>query len=219
MSYIQVTTRCNMSCGHCCYGCDAQGEDMTMEVFQAAVALDPVVAIGGGEPTLHPLFWEMVRHCLANPEMEMLWLATNGSRTEDALVLAKLARHGVLGVALSQDEWHDPIDPRVVKAFTKGRKADTYGQTDRDSREIRSVSEERLVNAGRCDFGDGGCCCSELFVEPSGRIRFCGCPDAPVIGHVLEGGVDPAYEEVAREGSCHKTALSGYGEEKRRETA
>lgn len=198
--YIQITTRCNMTCAHCCYGCTAQGEDMTMRVFKAAVAMDTSVSIGGGEPTLHPRFWQMLRHCLASPDVEYVWLATNGGKTEDALALARLAKHGVIGVDLSRDPWHAPIDPRVVKAFTREKQ---HGYSDRDHNDHRAIrTVTSLIEAGRCDFGDPGCPCSERLVEPSGRIRFCGCADAPVIGHVLTG---ISEEFVDGEfGECHR---------------
>jgi len=201
--YVQITTRCNMTCKHCCYACTSRGKDMTLEIFKAAVATLSSVSIGGGEPTLHPQFWEMLRHCMANPDLEYVWLATNGSKTEDALALAKLARHGVIGVALSQDPWHDPIDPKVVKAFTRGKPAMFGDRNDNDSREVRST--QNPIDAGRCDFGTQGCVCSDLFMEPSGRIRFCGCKDSPVVGHVLTG-IRKKYQDCdfLDQGECYR---------------
>ena len=38
MAYLQITTRCNMRCQHCGFGCTHRGQDMTREVFKAALA-------------------------------------------------------------------------------------------------------------------------------------------------------------------------------------
>ena len=37
--YIQISTKCNMSCSHCCMKATANGEDMTPETFRAAVKI------------------------------------------------------------------------------------------------------------------------------------------------------------------------------------
>lgn len=62
MAYIQVTTRCNMFCEHCGFSCTAEGEDMSMEVFERTLQVfeGSYITIGGGEPTLHPKIFEMV---------------------------------------------------------------------------------------------------------------------------------------------------------------
>lgn len=51
--YLQITTRCNMHCDHCCYRCEETGEDMSLEIFEKALSYDDETAtIGGGEPTV-----------------------------------------------------------------------------------------------------------------------------------------------------------------------
>ena len=62
--YIQITTRCNMSCLHCCYGCnDKDGEDMPVETFELIMEKwgekicktdGRNIILGGGEPTGGP---------------------------------------------------------------------------------------------------------------------------------------------------------------------
>ena len=48
--YIQITTRCNMTCEHCCYACTNEGIDMSLVTFKAALELSEAsyVSIGGG---------------------------------------------------------------------------------------------------------------------------------------------------------------------------
>ena len=186
--YIQITTRCNMTCAHCCmnavYAPKARrGLDMSMKTFASAIRLaeerGDTISIGGGEPTVHPKFWQMLGITLGSAA-EFVWLATNGKMTETALALAGLAKGSErFGVALSQDRWHDPIDPRVVSAFK------------RNGLEIRTVTN--IANVGRAKANgiatDDKCPCPGLMVRPNGDIFPCGCEDAPCIGNVNLGGI------------------------------
>lgn len=205
--YYQITTRCNMSCEHCSFACEAKGEDMTpetMELCLVIVPCDETPMIGGGEPTLHPLFWNFLFNVLSYCNESPPWLATNGKRTKDALRLCRLAKRGVIGCALSLDKWHDPIDPTVVAAFKKG-----LGHADHslhttdflDGREIRDVGEDHSVLAPFRRPLDGGneevCPVQSRFVTPGGDIKFCGCRNAPVIGHVRDGHVPDVDEEAS----------------------
>lgn len=195
--YAQITTRCNMTCDHCGFNCTADGEDMSLDVFRRVVELPGSLTIGGGEPTLHPLFWEFME--LALSRVGDLGLATNGSMTETTLRLAKLARQGAICCALSLDKFHDPIDQRVIEAFKGAAKQNGYPHVaySDDYRIIRDVSEG-LVNSGRCDFGQPACPCSGPFIKPSGDIHTCGCLDAPSIGCIQTG-----YFEHTKD--CHNS--------------
>lgn len=190
--YVQITTRCNMSCAHCCMSATAKGKDMSIKTFRNVLHYcDGYISIGGGEPTLHKLFWQFL--CEAIGSCEAVWLATNGSKTDIALTLAKMAKTGTIQCALSQDAYHDPIDPKVVDAFTVDKNTDYYGYgrlhyeyNNLDSRSIRNVTNHE-INAGRCDFGEDGCVCPELLVKPNGDVKLCGCVDAPFVGNVNTG--------------------------------
>lgn len=69
---------------------------MSKEVFQAAVKLNwdrgDVITLGGGEPTLHPQFWEFFGLMWAHVDLDMPpYIVTNGSNTEISLALASFA--------------------------------------------------------------------------------------------------------------------------------
>ena len=183
--YIQITTRCNMTCEHCCYSCTDKGEDMSFNVFKKALEFDgETVALGGGEPTIHPQFNDFLLYAITN--VENVWLATNGKLADKALMLSKLARRGVIACELSLDIYHDPIDDKVVKAFEiekKNREYISSNQSD-DLRGVRNVSGKEL-KSGRCNFGNEGCPCEESIVKPNGDIKQCGCENSPTIGNVL----------------------------------
>lgn len=188
--YLQITTKCNMACQHCCYSCSSHGRHADWETVQSMIdfAADwgEIVAIGGGEPTLHPRFFTILELCLAR--LDYVWLATNGSRTRTMFRLANIMmgddnriftrRPDQLSVALSLDKFHDKIDQRVVDLWR------------RQKFEIRNV-ENRVIGQGRAkETGVGqldDCVCNDLFVQPDGSIKLCGCKEAPVIGHVQNG--------------------------------
>lgn len=186
--YIQITDHCNMACAHCCYSCSPRKKNfITIEMVEAALELDDgYIAIGGGEPTLHPKFWEIIGICLG--ACDSVWLATNGSQTKTTLRLANMARRGVLGVALSQDFYHSAIDQKVIDAF-KGAGIYDYHRDDNDLREIRDVSNN-IVRQGRAIktrvWQKESCACEGLFVDPLGNIWSCGCKKL-LLGHVLTG--------------------------------
>ena len=203
--YIQLTQRCNMSCPHCGFSCTYKGKDMTMETYRKVlkVAEDSgsYVALGGGEPTIHPMFLDMLGLAVI-AQVDSVWLATNGSQTEIALRLAYLAKSGLIGCALSLDEWHDPIDPKVVKAFTK---KDGEHDNSNDKREIRRVTT--IHNAGRAKKNHigkiPGCFCDDIFITPDGYIHPCGCS----AGLKMDFGTVDKYDfpDNYSPGSCAKS--------------
>jgi len=165
-----------------------------------------MIMIGGGEPTLHPQFWKFLAIALAYGGSGV-WMATNGSQTETALVLAKMAKRGVLGVALSRDNYHRDIELEVVEAFTRDLPKNRYEsttQSNHDLREIRPVSTIMAVGRGKDISGaENGCPCEETVVQPNGRMVWCGCDDAPYVGHVLKGGLKSSRQDFDS-GICFK---------------
>lgn len=201
--YLEITTRCNMTCAHCCMSATAEGKDMLLQTFRKALEFVECygehISIGGGEPTLHPRFWQILGECL---RLESVWLATNGSITNTALALAKMAKRGVIACSLSRDAWHDEIDPRVVEAFTRKSRSTNgwhHDPNDHDCREIRTVS--RVLAAGRAaDWGESGeCICPGPIIRVNGDIYWCGCPDSPKLGTVFD---PPGWEQV--NDGCYK---------------
>lgn len=217
--YVQITTKCNFKCSHCAYSASRRGRNMSKDVFMRALkfhshceslqACHPEpVTLGGGEPTLHPLFeeylWEAIKvGCSAGNPFEAIgaYCVTNGTVKNRALLLANLARAGVVGASLSHDVWHQEqgyVDPEVVKAFTV---QESYGMSasQHDLRSIRTGPSVLALGRarklpGKHMLGDGArwknvlvreCICDDLLVDPDGNVHTCGCPGAPVVGSVL----------------------------------
>jgi len=192
--YLMLTSRCNMTCGHCCGAYGPEGEDMSMETYKQALNFSSDygsegISLGGGEPTLHPQFWEMLGLALAWGFY--VWLATNGSRKEDTFRLLDRAvdMPDKVGVDLSLDEWHDPIDQQVIdrfrllepKGFPREGQAAVSVRTIRAP--IRVGRAKQLLDWETRD----GCPCEGWMVLPDGHIKACGCEDSPVLGDVFDG--------------------------------
>ena len=114
MIQLIITRKCNFSCGHCMYCCDASGRHMSDAVFKASL---PYIAkagvhVMGGEPTLHPEFTTMIRAVAQHSKNTRL--VTNGSavknenlRTTSGIYAAScLSGHGRFMVHISNDKWH-----------------------------------------------------------------------------------------------------------------
>lgn len=212
--YLQITTRCNMLCAHCCFSCSEHGEDMSLEV--AIKALDIAkyygyeIAIGGGEPTLHNDFELILCKAIIASRGSgcPTFIVTNGTNKDRSALISALSMSGVIVGGLSRDEWHGNIEEEVVKMFDV-KKDDFFGRNN-DNRFIRRV--RKLVDSGRASMLsesfelDDGCCCSDVFVKPDGTIMYCGCSDSIVIGDVFNG-IDEKFvniDESSMMDRCHK---------------
>lgn len=176
--YLQITTRCNMACAHCCFACrPGMGKDMDDYVFYKACELTlergSALCLGGGEPTIHPKFWRFLRRAIdyAQAVGDRLLIITNGKETKTALRLARLCEEGVIWAELSQDPWHEPISPRVVHAFQQLR-PNGHGSGIRSNTRI-TPHGSALVNGLAAE--SDRCCCENLLVHPNGTIFGCGC--------------------------------------------
>ncbi len=146
---------------------------------QSAEQMGTIIDIGGGEPTLHPLFWDFIGIALKHPTRYPPCIVTNGKIKEDALALARLGEKKVLYADLSLDPYHEPIDPEVVRAF---QKPSGPAHTNTDYRGIRDITSGGTVDpapfgraASWADPKDTRCPGNDLSVAPDGTIYACGC--------------------------------------------
>jgi MoaA/NifB/PqqE/SkfB family radical SAM enzyme len=195
---------------------------MTIEDFHKSIALakshSAPLTIGGGEPTLHPLFKEFLFHAMwemagTSIELDMpaVHMVTNGSNTNIALTLADLAQRGVIGCHVSHDRYHDPIDPRVYKAFKVEKEYysgnDSWLAKPRNEFDCRGINGEQgyIIPAGRAkgwgNHPSNKCGCDSLFVHPTGKVYPCGCRKTS-LGNISDlSDINPDYFE----GNCEKS--------------
>lgn len=225
--YLQITTKCNMRCDHCCYSCGPKGEHMNMNTFYQAVQYigdwDECISIGGGEPTVHPNFFQILSHCISI--FDYVWMATNGKKKRSMKRLAKIIdgedeeiyQEGKLHVDLSLDYFHEPIDYDIESYWLRRSTTRDSGYGIRDV----TTSHYGVIKQGRAErtqnwATEGECVCSDLIIKPNGQIKICGCNSSPIIGDVWNG-VEPKWEKVIqsglfREADCYTT----YKRKKRR---
>lgn len=175
-----------MECPHCCFSCTAKGQDMSMETFKKVVKItkefNSPICLGGGEPTLHPLFKDMLMHAAGElDEMSKerghpsVSLVTNGSITPIALTLAQMAKEGIIRCSLSRDEYHAPIDEAVVKAFDRPKNSN-----DNDYRRYNTTFPDQIQRTGRAKnlnltLRRREICCGGVMTSPDGTLYSCLC--------------------------------------------
>lgn len=211
--YLQITTKCNMRCGHCLYSCEpGKGEDMSLETFRAAlVYCDEYPCIGGGEPTMHPEFGTILLETMAHADSTAM-IITNGKIKKWGLLLAKLSKSNILQAELSQDEYHEEVDPEVVTAFEAlGDRGFGFGghaairNTTRmhEPWPMGRAKETYFEGYDESDLPDHNCPCPDHVIRPNGDVAQCGCPDSPVIGNVFDG-FEPMEDKNGDISACHK---------------
>lgn len=176
---------------------------MSREIFvlacQLAEEMDVFIDIGGGEPTLHPFFWDFIGIALKYRSGLYLCMATNGKIIDDATALAQLAERRVLRVDLSLDKYHEPIDYGVVKAFEKPSGSARHNNDYRGIRDVTFGGTMDPAPFGRAkDWAnpkDIRCPGNDLAIAPDGMIYACGCR-AATYGTIYEPRLpDPIPEQ------------------------
>ncbi|TDQ21911.1 radical SAM protein [Tenacibaculum caenipelagi] len=96
LTVVEVTDRCNLTCPTCYAGSSpTYGRHRTLEEVKAMLDAvvknekEPdVVQISGGEPTIHPQFWEILDYAKSLP-IRHLMLNTNGIKIAKDIVFAE----------------------------------------------------------------------------------------------------------------------------------
>lgn len=115
LALIEIVNSCNLRCPTC-YASSPHGDVDAVPLEQLKERIGGVLArkgkieilqLSGGEPTLHPQFFELCEWVMANPEIDYLLLNTNGIRiaADDgfAAQLARTFRYGKMQLYLQFD--------------------------------------------------------------------------------------------------------------------
>ncbi len=100
LSIVEITDKCNLSCPVCFAGSDPTRDHKSIEEVEAMFdticrheAEPDVVQISGGEPTIHPDFWEILDRAKKRP-FRYLMVNTNGIKiAEDESFAKRLATY------------------------------------------------------------------------------------------------------------------------------
>jgi organic radical activating enzyme len=101
--YVALTNHCNRSCPWCSTYSSPDGNTfITINQFNSALPETGLfeLQLEGGEPTVHPLFWQLVDICRQHPRVTRLVLCTNGATLP--------RRHAALR------QWIDKFGPRFT---------------------------------------------------------------------------------------------------------
>jgi MoaA/NifB/PqqE/SkfB family radical SAM enzyme len=119
--YIQLTDRCNMKCDHCCMDSHSRRKRfMSEHVYELCLRLaedrSEYTTLGGGEPTLHPMFFPFLYKAMNSYWLGRLdtppFIVTNGKNRNRAMKLFQLTQEdpdtGMFVDQLSKERWSDP---------------------------------------------------------------------------------------------------------------
>lgn len=116
----QITARCNLACAHCLAGRDGSGHD-ELHMDEIKDFLDDLAKMkvfyinaGGGEPLLHPRFFEITDY--AAEKGIYVQFSTNGALIDIALA-GEIAARG-LRVQVSLDGWQPSVNDPIRGAGT-----------------------------------------------------------------------------------------------------
>ena len=155
---VETTRKCNMQCEHCMRG-EAENADLDLDKFAAFIK--DVESIGtitftGGEPTLNINAIKFVLHMVKALEIPVysFYIVTNGKIITAEFLNAMIdwyvyciecgGEPEICGVALSQDEFHEYIDPENE---AKLRALSFYRPDDKKTRNWKRVELIDLGNA------------------------------------------------------------------------
>jgi|WetSurMetagenome_2_1015567.scaffolds.fasta_scaffold84162_3 hypothetical protein len=176
-----------MRCAHCAFDCGPVGEDMSLETYQHVLAFAQhrggQIALGGGEPTLHPHFELFLQQAIDTAPTALVQVTTNGKAKDPVWHLLERSMRGEVHARLTLDKYHEPIDTEIIAEFRKlaatkrWRTPHIWPPEDLQPEDIVKLAHVgRAKNLTDCTYGDH-CICNGPFITPRGMIRQCGCVD------------------------------------------
>ena len=207
-----------MLCPHCCFDCTEKGKDMSLDTVKAAVDLFLsynksvyYFTIGGGEPTVHPQFREIVKILLDLKDSMFknfiginIDVFTNGKNDEESLFLMELVKAKKITCIFSCDKYHEKINPKIKRMFKKlsiDPETATNMILEDKNPSPQKVGRaiflpESLIYPQYC-LGEG------IFIDPNGFVFPCACRNIP-FGHISEDCIPEWYNKLTHSDQCYK---------------
>ena len=102
--FFEITNRCNLHCKHCGSSCTSKGQSLSVQDVEntlASIQSDhPMICLTGGEPLLHPDFFEIAKLVRA---MGFSWGMTTNATLIDEETAFKLRQAEMSTVSVSLD--------------------------------------------------------------------------------------------------------------------
>jgi hypothetical protein len=177
---------------------------MSKDVFIETLHLVPRfdnLTIGGGEPLMHPMFFELLDMAVeANGKAghNELMVITNGKEFEATKKLIQLAYEKRIILTVSLDKYHKPLPDYVMAEYLN---VDRHPYINM----AYSFIPGTLVKAGRAKdlpLAEDVCVDPQVIVDAHGRIWTCGCLRRN-IGTVMNPQVPADYVD----GICNKDIM------------
>lgn len=111
--FFEITNCCNLNCRHCGSNCVSKGQFLTLDDIEKTLLSvsdeKPMVCLTGGEPMLHPQFFEIAELV---KKAGFYWGMTTNATLIDEKTAEKLKQTGMATVSVSLDgleESHDAL--------------------------------------------------------------------------------------------------------------
>lgn len=111
--FFEITSRCNLRCQHCGSSCTTHGNMLTRQDIERTLTTirgkKPMVCLTGGEPLLHPDFYQIARTV---KDMGFHWGMTSNATLIGAQEANMIRRAGMSTISISLDgleETHDAL--------------------------------------------------------------------------------------------------------------
>src|SRR5256714_5744405 len=210
LAIVEINDACNLSCP-VCFADSAVGRGGHRPLAEIEAMLDAVVRaegepdlvqLSGGEPTIHPQFWEIVAAARARP-IRHLMINTNGVRIAQEADFAE--RLGDIGPGFEVYLQFDSLDDDKLMQL-RGAKLSRIRRQALERLEAASVSTT-LVCAVRAGVNDDECAAIVDHALQWSCVR--GVVFQPVQDAGRNEGFDPAVHRTTLSGLRRKVAQGG----------
>lgn len=174
--FFEITNRCNLKCRHCGSSCSLEGLELTADEVKSVLdtlgIVRPMICLTGGEPLLHPSFFEIAE---AVHSKSLSWgMTTNATLIdEDCADMLKRTGMGTVSVSLDgMEESHDLLRQqkgawkRAVRGIEALQRAGFSPQVTTVFHK-RNFAEFDTIYGFLCDLGISSW--RPINVEPIGR--------------------------------------------------
>ncbi len=123
ITFLDITTRCNLACPVCYINATAKGKDLSLEDIKRILhqmkttTPDTHLVLIGGEPTIHPQFFEILAAVREAGLMKRCYMATNGLMLSDEDFCRRVREAGLRWFYLAFDATDKEICRKIRGSY------------------------------------------------------------------------------------------------------